>query len=81
MATLTAKVQGGESVKLWPWAKVEPQVRHGGSPAGAPLQTQAASAAGVVTFAGVTSRVEYAAQRADGSFVKLLDSTTRGGAP
>lgn len=80
MATITARVSPGEAVKVWPWSKVEPQVRHGGTPAGAPVATPTADANGDVSFTG-TSRIEYAVQRADGKFVKVMDSTTRGGTP
>lgn len=76
MATITLKVSPGESVKLWPAARCEPAVRHGGNPPGAPVDTQVASGAGVVTFTQ-PSRIEFYAQRASGAFVKVMDSTTR----
>lgn len=77
VAAITAKVNPAEDVKLWPWARVEPNVRHGGTPAGSPIATATADGNGVVTF-NQESRIEYAIQRADGRFLKVMDSHTVG---
>jgi hypothetical protein len=77
---VTAKVLPGEVLKIYPWARVEPNVRHGGVPAGPPLASVTADLNGLATYAG-TVRIEYAALRADGRYLKLMDSITRGGAP
>jgi hypothetical protein len=79
MATLTAKVGAGEVCKPWPFARVEPQVRHGGNPAGAATASATADANGLVSFTAQPSRIEFAIQRPNGLFVKVMDSTTRGG--
>ena len=78
MATLTATVTAGESVKLCPASKVEPQIRYGEAPpASAVVDTQVANASGVVSFT-VASRIEFYAYRPNGRYVKLMSSTTRG---
>ena len=77
MATITMQADPGETVKLYYAAKVQPWVNSGETAPGAPVDTQVASASGVATFT-VTSRIEYMAQRANGRFVKVMDSTTRG---
>jgi hypothetical protein len=77
MATVSCKVSPGESLKLYYAAKIEPQQRYGAMIPGAALQTVAADANGLCAFPGVTSRIEYAAQRPDGRIIRLMDSTTR----
>ena len=80
MATLKVRVLPGEIVKLWPAAKVEHLLRYGTSP---PLNSEiagaTADATGLATFTQ-PSRIEFLAQRAsNGQYIKLMDSTTRGG--
>lgn len=80
MATLKVRVLPGEIVKLWPAAKVEHLLRYGASP---PLNSEiagaTADATGLATFSQ-PSRIEFLAQRAsNGAYIKLMDSTTRGG--
>lgn len=77
MAIITAKVDPSETVKLYPASKCEPWLRYGEVMPGAPVDTQVANLAGVVSFT-VASRIEFYAQRANKRFVKLMASTTRG---
>jgi hypothetical protein len=77
MATVSCKVSPGETLKLYYAGRIEPSARAGTLVPWAPLQTVAADSAGLCVFPGVTSRLEYAAQRPDGRFIRLMDSTTR----
>lgn len=76
MATITMKVSPGETVKLFPAARCEPQVRYGDLVPGAPVETAVADANGIATFTQ-PSRIEFYAQRANKQFVKVMNSTTR----
>jgi hypothetical protein len=77
MATVSCKVAPLESLKLYYAARIEPSARAGTLVPWAPIQTVAADANGLCVFPGVVSRIEYAAQRPDGRFIRLIDSPTR----
>lgn len=77
MATVSCKVKPLESLNLFYAARIDPSERYGTLVPWAPIQTVAADANGLCVFPGVTSRIEYAAQRPDGRFIRLMDSTTR----
>lgn len=66
----------GETVKLYPAAKCEPQLRYGDAMPGTPVETQVANAQGKATFTQ-PSRIEFYAQRANKQFIKVMSSTTR----
>jgi hypothetical protein len=77
MATVSCKVSPGESLKLFHAGRVEPSLRYQTPVPWAPIATVAADAAGLCVFTGVTSRIEYAAQRPDGRFIRMIDSPAR----
>jgi hypothetical protein len=77
MAQVTCKVAPLESLKLYYAGRIEPSARYGTPVPWAPIQTVAADANGLAVFTGVTSRIEYAAQRPDGRFIRMIDSATR----
>jgi hypothetical protein len=79
--TLTLKAMLGEVVKLYHAEKAAPYYRQDETPAGAALTQATADATGLVAFPGLTSRIEYMALRPNRSFIKIMDSTTRGGSP
>lgn len=78
MATITARVSPSEAVTLFYAKDVEHLLRYGEAPARAPVASVTADTSGLVSFSQ-PSRIEFLMRRASGAYVKLMDSTTRGG--
>lgn len=81
MPDLTVRAMPGEVIKLYHAQKAEPFLQQHETPAGAPLAQVTADATGLATFTSQPSRIEFVAMRPDHSFIKIMDSTTRGGSP